>query len=72
MLTVIVSIGIKESMRVNIVLVAIKLFVVLFVIVAGIGFINRDNYTPFIPPAQPAVAGETLVLVVDLLFTQSQ
>ena len=52
-LTVIVSIGIKESMRVNIALVAVKLFVVLFVIVAGIGFINRDNYTPFIPPSQP-------------------
>ena len=48
------SIGIKESMRVNIVLVAVKLFVVLFVIVAGIGFINRDNYSPFIPPSQPA------------------
>ena len=49
-----VSIGIKESMRVNIVLVAIKLFIVLFVIVAGIGFINRANYSPFIPPSQPA------------------
>ena len=51
-LTVLVSIGIKESMRVNLVLVAIKLFVVLFVIVAGIGFINRANYSP----VHPAVA----------------
>ncbi len=53
-LTTLVAIGIKESMRVNLVLVAVKLFVVLFVIVAGIGFINTANYTPFIPPAQPA------------------
>jgi basic amino acid/polyamine antiporter, APA family len=53
-LTVLVSIGIKESMRVNIALVALKLFIVLFVIVAGLGFINRANYSPFIPPSQPA------------------
>ena len=50
-LTILTTIGIKESMRVNLVLVAVKLFVVLFVIIAGIGFINPANYTPFIPPA---------------------
>ena len=55
-LTVLISIGIKESMRVNLVLVGIKLFIVLFVIVAGIGFINKANYSPFIPPSQPAEA----------------
>ncbi len=55
-LTALVAFGIKESMRVNLVLVAIKLFIVLFVIVAGIGFINTANYTPFIPPAEPASA----------------
>jgi hypothetical protein len=38
-------------MRVNMVLVALKVFIVLFVIFAGIGFINTKNYTPFIPPA---------------------
>jgi APA family basic amino acid/polyamine antiporter len=59
-LTVLISIGIKESMRVNLVLVGIKLFIVLFVIVAGIGFINRANYTPFIPPSQPAEAKSAL------------
>lgn len=48
-LTVLVAVGIKESLRVNLVLVAIKLFVVLFVIVAGLFYVNRDNYTPFIP-----------------------
>ena len=53
-LTILTTIGIKESMRVNLVLVAVKIFVVLFVIIVGIGFINPANYTPFIPAAQPA------------------
>ena len=57
-LTILITIGIKESMRVNLVLVAVKLFVVLFVIIAGIGYINPANYTPFIPPAQPGSAVE--------------
>ena len=52
LLTALVAVGIKESMRVNLALVAVKVFIVLFVIFAGIGFINRDNWQPFIPPAQ--------------------
>ncbi|MGC3995753.1 MAG: amino acid permease [Propionicimonas sp.] len=51
-LGVLVTLGIKESLRVNLVLVGLKLFIVLFVIFAGIGFINPANYTPFVPPAQ--------------------
>ncbi|HYI59253.1 MAG TPA: amino acid permease [Microlunatus sp.] len=51
-LATLITIGIKESMRVNMVLVGVKLFVVLFVVFAGIGFINPANYSPFIPPAQ--------------------
>ena len=50
-LGVLITVGIKESMRVNLVLVGVKLFIVLFVIVAGIMFINPANYTPFIPEA---------------------
>ena len=45
--------GIRESMRVNLVLVAVKLFIVLFVIVAGILFINPANYSPFVPDPAP-------------------
>ncbi len=55
-LGILITVGIKESMRVNLVLVAVKLFIVLFVIVAGIMFINPANYTPFIPEAAPAAA----------------
>ncbi|WP_377640005.1 amino acid permease [Oryzobacter terrae] len=55
-LTALISIGIKESLRVNLVLVAVKLFIVLFVIFAGIAFIDSANYSPFIPPS--ATSGE--------------
>ena len=55
-LGVLITVGIKESMRVNLVLVGVKLFIVLFVIVAGIMFINPANYTPFVPPAAAAEA----------------
>lgn len=51
-LGVLVTFGIKESLRVNLVLVGLKLFIVLFVIIAGIQFVNTANYTPFVPAAQ--------------------
>jgi APA family basic amino acid/polyamine antiporter len=54
-LTALVAWGIKESMRVNMVLVGVKLFIVLFVIFAGLAYIKSANYTPFIPDA---VAGQ--------------
>ncbi len=68
-LTILVAVGIKESMRVNLVLVGIKLFIVLFVIIAGIGFINSANYTPFIPPAQAAAASGGSVWTAPLIQT---
>ncbi len=71
-LTALVAYGIKESLRVNLVLVAVKLFIVLFVIVAGIGFIDTDNYHPFIPPSVPAEGGgETLHTPLIQLITGS-
>ena len=45
--------GIKFSSRLNQVVVAIKLAVVLFVIVAGLQYVKAENYSPFIPPAEP-------------------
>jgi APA family basic amino acid/polyamine antiporter len=55
LLTTLIAIGIKESLRVNLVLVGVKLFVVLFVIIAGLFYITPANYTPFIPPAADPV-----------------
>ena len=55
LLTTLIAIGIKESLRVNLFLVGIKLFVVLFVIIAGLFYITPGNYTPFVPPAADPV-----------------
>ncbi|PPF31269.1 amino acid permease [Rathayibacter tritici] len=54
------TLGIKESLRVNLVLVAIKLFIVLFVIVAGLQFVTMDNYSPFVPAAEPSQSASGL------------
>jgi basic amino acid/polyamine antiporter, APA family len=68
-ITVVVSLGIKESMRVNLVLVGIKVFIVLFVIIAGIGFVNTANYQPFIPPSQAAESAQGIhAPLIQVLF----
>lgn len=68
-LTALVAWGIKESLRVNMVLVALKLAIVLFVIFAGIGFINSANYTPFVPASQPGQAAEGIAApLIQVLF----
>jgi APA family basic amino acid/polyamine antiporter len=59
-LTTLIAIGIKESLRVNLFLVAIKLFIVLFVIVAGLFYVSGANYDPFIPPAAEPVQASGL------------
>ena len=48
-LGILMYIGIKESLRVNMVLVAIKLAIVLFIIVAGVSFVTSANWAPFLP-----------------------
>jgi len=49
------------SSKVNAVIVAIKVGIVLFVIVAGLFFIKASNYSPFVPPsgAKGAEGGES-------------
>jgi len=46
--------GTKRSSRFNQVVVGLKLLVVFLVIIVGITLIDVDNWTPFIPPSQPA------------------
>jgi APA family basic amino acid/polyamine antiporter len=48
-MTTILVIGIKESARLNNVIVAVKLVVILFFIGFGIFFIKPDNWSPFVP-----------------------
>jgi len=42
--------GVDKSAKVNAMLVAVKVFVVLIFIIIGIAYIDPDNYIPFIPP----------------------
>lgn len=48
--TALLVIGVSESANVNNVIVFIKVGVLVAFIALGIGFINADNWTPFIPP----------------------
>jgi APA family basic amino acid/polyamine antiporter len=48
-ITTILVIGIRESVSFNATMVIIKIAAVLFVIVAGIGYIDAQNWTPFLP-----------------------
>ncbi len=67
--TAVLCLGVKISSRVNAVVVAIKLTVILIVIVAGLWYVSGANLDPFIPPSgsAPAPGGEsTTTLLQDL------
>jgi basic amino acid/polyamine antiporter, APA family len=49
--TILLVIGIKESVNFNNVIVALKLVVILLFIAVGAAYINRANWHPFVPPA---------------------
>jgi len=49
-ISLLLMIGIRESARVNAVIVIIKVTVVVLFICLGVFFIHRANYTPYIPP----------------------
>ncbi len=73
-LGLLVALGIKESLRVNLVLVGVKLFIVLFVIVAGLFYVTGANYDPFVPPAADPIesSGLTQPLIQWVLGIQPQ
>lgn len=51
-LTVVIATGIRLSSRLNQVLTAIKVGVVLLVIVVGAFYVSTANWSPFVPPSQ--------------------
>ncbi|MHB9858343.1 amino acid permease [Streptomyces sp. YIM S03343] len=68
-LTGILILGTKLSARVNELVVAIKVTVVLIVIVAGAFLVKSENYKPFIPKTQTVEAGGTLKApLIELIF----
>jgi APA family basic amino acid/polyamine antiporter len=55
--TALLVLGVKISSRVNAVVVAVKVSIVLLVIFAGLFFVKGANYKPFIPPSKPTEEG---------------
>lgn len=50
-ITILLVIGIKESTNFNNAIVALKLAVIMTFIIVGVFYINRNNWHPFVPPA---------------------
>ncbi|HWO88048.1 MAG TPA: amino acid permease [Gemmatimonadales bacterium] len=50
LVTTILVIGIRESARVNNLIVILKVSIILLIVAVGLGHISADNWTPFIPP----------------------
>ncbi|MFD7923484.1 amino acid permease [Streptomyces sp. NPDC059740] len=59
-ITAVLVAGMRLSSLVTNVIVGVKVTVVLLVIVAGACFVSGANYTPFVPPSQPATGGSGL------------
>ncbi|AMO60460.1 amino acid transporter [Mycolicibacterium phlei] len=55
--TAILAYGTKLSAGVSLVITAIKVGVVLLVVAVGAFYIKASNYSPFLPPAEPAEEG---------------
>jgi basic amino acid/polyamine antiporter, APA family len=61
-ITALLSIGVKESTRVNNVMVGIKVVVVLLVIAVGAFHVTPANWQPFMPMGWPGVFGASAVM----------
>jgi APA family basic amino acid/polyamine antiporter len=63
LVTTVLVIGIQESARVNAAMVAVKLFVVFFVIVVGAFYVDPQNWVPFAPYGYTGISifGHTLM-----------
>jgi APA family basic amino acid/polyamine antiporter len=67
--TALLVLGVKISSRVNAVVVAVKVSIVLLVIFAGLFFVKGANYEPFIPPSKPTEEGSGLTApLMQVLF----
>ncbi len=52
--TVLLVLGTRLSSRVNAVFTILKVAITLFVVVVGFFYVKAANYSPFVPPSQPA------------------
>ncbi|HEY9686639.1 MAG TPA: amino acid permease [Coleofasciculaceae cyanobacterium] len=69
LLTILLCVGIKESSRFNAAMVLIKLSVVLFVIFAGLPWVQPEHWQPFLPyGASGIVQGAALIFFAYIGF----
>ncbi len=66
-LTMLLVRGVQESATFNNVIVAIKMVIVLLVIGFGFAYVNRDNWTPFIPEMVTNADGSTKYGITGVL-----
>lgn len=62
--TALLVLGTKIGARVDGALTMLKIAIVLFVVVVGFFYIKADNFTPFIPPSEPAASSDSGVSAV--------
>lgn len=62
--TALFVLGTKIGARVDGALTVLKIAIVLFVVVVGFFYIKADNFTPFIPPSEPAASSDSGVSAV--------
>lgn len=62
--TALLVLGTKIGARVDGALTVLKIAIVLFVVVVGFFYIKADNFTPFIPPSEPAASSDSSVSAV--------
>lgn len=62
--TALLVLGTKIGARVDGALTVLKIAIVLFVVVVGFFYIKVDNFTPFIPPSEPAASSDSGVSAV--------
>lgn len=62
--TALLVLGTKIGVRVDGALTVLKIAIVLFVVVVGFFYIKADNFTPFIPPSEPAASSDSGVSAV--------
>ncbi|NMM94632.1 amino acid permease [Bifidobacterium oedipodis] len=65
--TVLLVFGTKIGARVDGVMTVLKIAIVLFVIVVGMFYIKPSNFTPFVPPSEPAAStGDSATMLQPL------
>ena len=62
--TALLVLGTTIGARVDGALTVLKIAIVLFVVVVGFFYIKADNFTPFIPPSEPAASSDSGVSAV--------